>query len=130
MRPWLNGIVVVLLLASGPASAQKLSPPDAPLGEKFIDLCQSPNIRARDACGTVVISLLNAHIEMSRQDPSQRVICPPRLLTVDEGRRVFAQWANSTPDAKNMNFPDLVMRALRDRYRCAGYLKQPTRKSK
>lgn len=130
MRPWLNGFLALMLLAAWPAQAQKLSSPNAPLGEKFIDLCRSPNINARDACGGVVTSLLNAHIEMSRQDPSQRIICPPRLLSIEEGRRVFIQWAESTPDAISMNFPALVMRALRERYQCAGYLKQPTRKSR
>jgi len=128
MRHWLNGFVALLLLASWPAQAQKMSSPDAPLGEKFIDLCRSANVNARNACGGVVTSLMNAHIEMSRQDPSQRVICPPRLLSIDEGRRVFVQWANLTPDAISMNFPDLVMRALLDRYRCVNFLKPPKRK--
>lgn len=129
MRSWLNGIVFLLLLVPWTASAQIMPATDAPLGEKFIDLCKSSNVNAREACGGVVISLMNAHVEMSRRNPKQRVICPPRTLVSDEGRRVFMQWANATPDAVNMKFPDLVMRALRSRYQCAGLLKEPKGKS-
>ena len=130
MSPWLNGLLALMLLLPWPAPAQYRSSADAQLGEKFIDLCRSPNVKARNACGRVVASLMNAHVEMSRRDPSQRVICPPRLLSIDESRNLFIHWSNSTPDAARMNFPGLVMRALRQRYPCTGYLKQPKRKSR
>lgn len=95
------------------------------LGGSFIDLCRSPNIESQSTCGTVVTALMNAHVEMSRQDPDRRVICPPRTLSIDEGRRVFMQWTTTVTSAATMPFPDIVMAALLARYPCATYLKQP-----
>ena len=115
--------IAILLLAAvfwiGPASAQQT--PNAPVGRKFIALCKSPTVSGRNACGGVVIALMNAHVEMARQDPSRRIICPPRILSVEEGRRVFNQWAAITPAAANMPFPDLVMTALTKRYPCSTF---------
>ncbi len=87
-------------------------------GKIFIDLCGSPNERARRSCGEVVISLLNAHVEMTRKDPSQRTICPARTLTPEEGRRAFLRWANLSPEAQAIDFPEVVMHALRKLYQC------------
>ena len=92
-----------------------------PLGERFIALCKSPNKTGRDACGGVVNALMHAHIEMARQNPNERVICPPRMLTVEESRRVFLQWAESNSAAQTMQFPHLVMVALTARYPCTQY---------
>ncbi len=94
----------------------------APLGERFISLCRSPTNAGRDACGGVVTALMNAHVEMARQNPNKRVICPPRILTVEEGRRVFLQWADQTSGALTMRFPHLVMVALSARYPCSQYI--------
>lgn len=71
---------------------------------------------------------MNAHVEMSRQDPDQRVICPQRTLSIEEGRRVFVQWAEVTPNAGRLPFPELVVDALLNRYPCSTYLKQPGRR--
>ena len=87
-------------------------------GEKFIELCESPNEGARRTCGEVITSMLNAHVEMMRHDPSQRVICPARTLTAEEGRRAFMRWAKLTPAAPTIEFPELAMEALRFLYRC------------
>ena len=106
----------VLILWSAPLAAQKQA--TEPLGERFISLCQSPNTSGRDACGGVVNALMRAHIEMARQNPNERVICPPRMLTVEESRRVFLQWAHRNASAKTMRFPHLVMEALTARYPC------------
>lgn len=88
------------------------------LGKKFIKLCESPNERARRSCGEVVTSFINAHVEMMRHDPSQRVICPARTLTAEEGRRAFLRWVKFAPEAPTIEFPELVMQALRFLYRC------------
>ncbi len=88
------------------------------LGKKFIELCESPNESARRSCGEVVTSLLNAHVEMMRHDPSQRVICPARTLTAEEGRRAFMRWVKLTSEAPTIEFPELAMQALRFLYRC------------
>ncbi len=93
-----------------------------PLGERFISLCRSPTNAGRDACGGVITALMNAHVEMARQNPNKRVICPPRMLTVEEGRRVFLQWANTTPSSLTMRFPHLVMEALIRRYPCSQFI--------
>ncbi|MCH9659742.1 MAG: hypothetical protein K0U54_02400 [Bacteroidetes bacterium] len=87
-------------------------------GKIFIDLCESPNESARRSCGEVVISLLNAHVEMTRKDPSQRTICPARTLTAEEGRRAFLRWANLSLEARTIDFQELVMNALRILYQC------------
>ena len=105
-----------------PSAAQD---PTNVLGGNFIELCRSPNIESQSTCGTVVTALMNAHVEMSRQDPDRRVICPPRTLTIDEGRRVFMQWTTTVTNAATMSFPDIVMAALLARYPCATYLKPP-----
>ena len=114
-----------LVLMSAPGSAQQAG---EPLGSRFIALCKSPNATSQNTCGEVVTSIMNAHVEMSRQDPDQRVICPQRTLTIDEGRRVFVQWAEVTPNAGRLPFPDLVVEALLNRYPCSTYLKQPGRR--
>jgi len=87
-------------------------------GQKFIELCESPNGSARRSCGEVVTALLNAHVEMMRHDPSRRVICPARTLTAEEGRRAFLRWVNLMPAAPTIEFPELAMQALRYLYRC------------
>ncbi len=87
-------------------------------GKKFIELCESPNEIARRSCGEVITALLNAHIEMTRVDPSQREICPARTLTAEEARRAFMRWVNLTPEASTIIFPALVMQALRFLYQC------------
>ncbi len=87
-------------------------------GEKFIELCESPNEGARRSCGEVITSMLNAHVEMMRHDPPQRVICPARTLTAEEGRRAFLRWVKLMPAAPTIEFPELVMQALRFLYRC------------
>ena len=87
-------------------------------GKNFIDLCESPSESARRSCGEVVISLLNAHVEMTRNDPSRRTICPARTLTPEEGRRAFLRWANLSPEAQAIDFPEVVMHALRKLYQC------------
>lgn len=115
-------IFTVCFLWVAPGAAQD---PTNMLGGKFIDLCRSPNANSQATCGMVVIALMNAHVEMSRQDPDRRVICPPRTLTIDEGRRVFMQWTNTVTDASTMSFPEIVMAALNSRYPCANYLKNP-----
>jgi len=102
-------------------SAQGVAQTTEPLGERFISLCRSPTDAGRDACGGVVTALMNAHVEMARQNPNKRFICPPRILTVEEGRRVFLQWADVSPDAHNMRFPHLVMVALVERYPCSQF---------
>jgi hypothetical protein len=111
--------VTVLLLWGAPLAAQKLG--TDPLGQRFISLCKSPNTSGRDACGGVVNALMRAHVEMARQNPNERVICPPRMLTVEESRRVFLQWADQNASAQTMRFPHLVMEALTTRYPCAQY---------
>lgn len=111
--------IAVLFLWVAPLAAQK--PVTEPLGERFISLCKSPNTSGRDACGGVVNALMRAHIEMARQNPNERVICPPRMLTVEESRRVFLQWADLNASAKTMRFPHLVMEALTTRYPCTQY---------
>ncbi|MEX2616754.1 MAG: Rap1a/Tai family immunity protein [Alphaproteobacteria bacterium] len=115
-------IFTVCFVWIAPVAAQE---PTNMLGGNFIDLCRSPNANSQATCGTVVTALMNAHVEMSRQDPDRRVICPPRTLTIDEGRRVFMHWANTVNDASSMSFPEIVMAALNSRYPCANYLKTP-----
>jgi len=87
-------------------------------GEKFIELCESPNEFARRSCGEVVTALLNAHVEMMRHDPPHRVICPARTLTAEEGRRAFLRWVKLMPEAPTIEFPELAMQALLFLYRC------------
>jgi len=115
-------MIAVCFLWIAPSAAQE---PTNVLGGNFVDLCRSPNLENQSTCGTVVTALMNAHVEMSRQDPNRRVICPPRTLTIEEGRRVFMQWTNTVTDAATMSFPDVVMVALLARYPCATYLKAP-----
>lgn len=100
------------------------------LGGKFISLCKSPNATSQSACGSVVTALMNAHVEMGRQNPDQRVICPPRRMSNEEGRRVFMQWTETTAGAERMAFPALVMTALLQRYPCTTYLKAPRSKAR
>lgn len=118
--------ILALCVWIAPATAQQAA--DA-YGGKFISLCKSPNATSQDACGSVVTSLMNAHVEMSRQSPNQRVICPPRRMTIEEGRRVFMQWTETNARAATMAFPDVVMTALLERYPCSTYLKSPRSKS-
>ena len=117
MRTICTTIAAFLLVCASSAFAQST----APLGERFISLCKSPTDAGRDACGGVVTALMNAHVEMARQNPNKRFICPPRILSIEEGRRVFLQWADITPDAQMMRFPHLVMVALVKRYPCSQF---------
>jgi len=118
--------VFALFFWAGSGAAQ----PSEPYGGKFIALCKSPNATSQNACGSVITALMNAHVEMSRQDPDQRVICPPRRMSVEEGRRVFMQWTETNAHAARMPFPDVVMTALLERYPCSNYLKSPRSKSR
>lgn len=118
MRGILIITVSMLLAWAAPSHAQSTEP----LGERFISLCKAPTDAGRDACGGVVIALMNAHVEMARQNPNKHFICPPRILNAEEGRRVFLQWADITPDALTMRFPHLVMVALVKRYPCSQFL--------
>lgn len=118
MRAFLIAIVAFTFVSVTPA----LAAPDVPLGERFVALCKSPTNAGRDACGGVVIALMNAQVEMARQDPNNRFICPPRTLSIEQGRRVFLQWADITPEAANMPFPHLVMIALNKRYPCSQFI--------
>jgi hypothetical protein len=114
--------IAAAILWAAPAHAQTVFRAEmAPLGERFISLCKSPTNAGRDSCGGVVTALMNAHLEMARQNPDKRIICPPRILTIEEGRRVFLQWANITAAAPTMRFPHLVMEALISRYPCSQY---------
>lgn len=117
MRILFSVLFSALLLWSAPGHAQSTEP----LGKRFISLCKSPTDAGRDACGGVVTALMNAHVEMARQNPNKRFICPPRILTLEEGRRVFLQWADISPDARTMRFPHLVMVALIKRYPCSQF---------
>lgn len=118
MRSITTIIIAALMVWAVPGHAQTA----APLGERFISLCKSPTDAGRDACGGVVTALMNAHVEMARQNPNKRFICPPRILSIEEGRRVFLQWADITPDAQTMRFPHLVMVALVKRYPCSQFI--------
>lgn len=118
MRTFLIAIVASTLFCAASAQAR----PEVPLGERFIALCKSPTNAGRDACGGVVTALMNAQVEMARQDPNNRFICPPRTLSIEQGRRVFLQWVDVTPDAATMPFPHLVMVALNKRYPCSQFI--------
>lgn len=118
MRLKLTLIFAAFLAGASPVLAEST----APLGERFISLCRSPTDKGRDACGGVVTALMNAHVEMARQNPNKRFICPPRILSIEEGRRVFLQWAEVTPEAMTMRFPHLVMEALLKRYPCSQFI--------
>lgn len=102
----------------GPKLKPELEIDKIHFGKIFIDLCVSPNESARRSCGEVVISLLNAHVEMTRNNPSHRTICPARTLTAEEGRRAFLRWVNLSPEAPDIDFPELVMQSLRMLYQC------------
>jgi len=112
--------VAAALVWTAPAFGQSGS--REAIGERFVSLCKSPTDAGRDACGGVVTALMVAHVEMARQDPNNRVICPPRMLSKEEGRRVFLQWADITPAAPTMRFPHLVMQALAARYPCTQFI--------
>jgi len=126
MYTWLKYIVLLfpltLWILTTASLAEQMEPEleiqNIHFGKRFIDLCESPNESARRSCGEVVISLLNAQVEMTRNDPSQRTICPARTLTAEEGRRAFLRWVNSTREAPTIDFPELVMQALRVLYQC------------
>ncbi|NKB56864.1 MAG: hypothetical protein GKS00_11065 [Alphaproteobacteria bacterium] len=120
MRIFTIVAVAALVALNTPAFAQKVTSP--PLGQRFISLCKSPNNASKEACGGVVIALMNAHVEMARQNPNQRVICPPRKLTIEEGRRVFLQWAEKIDSARVLRFPHLVMTSLTSRYPCSQFI--------
>lgn len=117
----LSLIAIALLFALAlPAYGQQVD--SSPLGQRFIALCKSPTNIGRDACGGVITALMVAHVEMARQNPNDRVICPPRMLSAEEGRRVFLQWADLTPAARTMQFPHLVMKSLTARYPCTPFI--------
>jgi hypothetical protein len=113
---------MIVIAALSAWAAPVLAQSNEPLGERFISICRSPTDAGRDACGGVVTALMNAHVEMARQNPNKRFICPPRILTIEEGRRVFLQWADITPEALTMHFPHLVMVALVQRYPCSQFI--------
>ncbi len=117
----MRGIITIFFTALLAWSAPGFAQSTAPLGERFIDLCKAPTDAGRDTSGGVVTALMNAHVEMARQNPNKRFICPPRILSVEQGRRVFLQWADITPEALTMRFPHLVMVALLKRYPCSQF---------
>lgn len=118
----MRGIIITITATLMVWATAGFAQTPAPLGERFISLCRSPTDAGRDACGGVVTALMNAHVEMARQNPNNRFICPPRILSVEEGRRVFLQWAEVSPEAQTMRFPHLVMVALVKRYPCSQFI--------
>lgn len=114
--------VMVLTLTAGPSTAQTgtlgTAPKIEPLGGKFIELCQSPNQAGREACGGVIVSLINAHVMIGQKYPDQRMFCPPRRLDPEQARQMFLNWARMQTDLDATQFPGVVITALRERYPC------------
>lgn len=124
MKSFLSLLMLLLIVISNVTLAQPLQEESLkkafkpPSGKQFINLCKAPNDRARESCGGVIISLINAQIEMAGINRTEQFICPPRRLTVEEGRLIFLYWVESTPKAQEIDFPEIAMRALHNRYFC------------
>ncbi len=118
--------LVVAVTATGGAMA---SDPrlDSPTAKHFLELCESPSPELRDICGSLIVSMIDAHVSIGRKHRRLRPFCPSRVLVPDRAREVFLDWARQHPESMGLPFPAAVVESLSARYPC-GIIKDPVRR--
>jgi len=117
-RTWLKGAVIGAVVGLSVAPAGAFAQDMTASGADFARLCRATTQVARDTCGAVIVSIIDAQVKMTERRPDLRVFCPSRRLTNEQAARVFMIWANRNANFVDMPFPEVVVTALRARYPC------------
>lgn len=108
-------VLAALLALPLPAAAQV---PLEPTGADLAQVCESDTAATRDACGGLLVGLLEVYVTIGSRDDSRRIACPPRMMTADEMRSIFVAWANTRADLAAMSVTEAAAGAVRDRFPC------------
>ena len=126
MKVWMFGLLAAATLC-GTAQAQRFSPIS---GAKLVEICSSRDKASIEACTAYIDGVSDSvafYQTIRPRDgskgpalPTDAYICVPTGTTGVQQREAVVAWAKKNPGDMNRQATGVVLRALRDTYRCAG----------
>lgn len=126
----MKNLAVVLLAGAalcGTAQAQRFSPIS---GAKLVEICSARDKASVEACTAYIDGVSDSvafYQTIRPRDgskgpalPTDAYICVPTGTTGVQQREAVVAWAKKNPGDMNRQATGVVLRALRDTYRCAG----------
>lgn len=110
--------VLMSLGAAAPALADRHGGAPRISAADFLDLCQASAAAPRNACGGLLVNIMEVHVLLGSKDRSMRLICPPRRLGADQARFLFNGWAQKRRDLADLEVMDAINRALLESFPC------------
>jgi hypothetical protein len=107
--------VAILLLASTPTKAQKLSPTT---GNELLEWCQSGDTWATGRCLGYIIGVADLQTMVKKTLPENRQSCIAEGVTAGQILEVVTKYLNQHPEERHFNASVLIVKAIAEAFPC------------
>jgi hypothetical protein len=107
--------VAILLLASTPTKAQKLSPTT---GNELLEWCQSGDTWQTGRCYGYVIGVADLQTMVGKALPENRQSCIAEGMTVGQIVEVAIKYLKQHPEERHFNASVLMVKAIAEAFPC------------